>query len=119
MKQPNKPDWWRLFIIASLTAVCTLAILVIVPNFPHSGPSRVNECINNLRQIDGAARQFAIEHNLTNGAPIHFPDDLINYIKLNRYGKIPSCPDGGIYVIEHVGDTPTCSLSNAVPAHRL
>ena len=82
--------------------------------------SAANACINNLRQIDTAANQFALEYSKTNGAPIHFPDDLTPYIKLNSAGKIPGCPNGGIYHISKVGETPICSLGNTVvPAHIL
>jgi hypothetical protein len=88
--------------------------------FPHRATSSGNACLNNLRQIDAAANQFALEHHLTNGAPIHFPDDLTPYIKLNSAGKIPGCPAGGIYRISKVGEMPTCSLGSTVtPAHVL
>ena len=80
----------------------------------------MNACINNLRQIDAAANQFALEKNLKTGDKINFPDDLTPYIKLNKEGKIPSCPQGGIYSIKRVGDTPTCSLvTNGFPWHAL
>jgi len=57
--------------------------------------SAANACPNNLRQIAAAAEEFALEHHLTNGAPINFPDDLTPYVKLNSAGKIPGCPAGG------------------------
>jgi hypothetical protein len=77
-------------------------------------------CINNLRQIDAAANEFALVAHLTNGDAIHFPDDLTPYIKLNSAGKIPSCPSGGIYSIQKVGVLPVCSLGTTVtPAHFL
>jgi hypothetical protein len=103
-----------------ILAVC-LAALVSLPNFINSLHIDVaNPCINNLHQIDAAAHQFALEHNLTNGSPINFPDDLTPYIKLNSAGKIPSCPQGGIYHISKVGEKPTCSLgTNVIPAHVL
>ena len=86
----------------------------------HSRTSPTNACINNLRQIDAAANQFALENHLTNGSPINFPDDLTPYIKLNRAGKIPGCPQGGGYRISTVGDSPTCTLGTTVtPAHVL
>jgi len=82
--------------------------------------SPANACINNLRQIDAAANEFALLHNLTNGDRISFPNDLTPYIKLNKDGKIPSCPSGGIYHLGRVGKTPTCSLGTTVtPAHVL
>jgi hypothetical protein len=86
---------------------------------PHSGVQHVF-CINNLRQIDAAANQFALEHNLTNGSTINFPSDLTPYIKLTRDGKIPACPQGGTYQISKVGEKPTCSLgTNGTHAHVL
>jgi hypothetical protein len=98
--------------------------LMIFAGFPYFLGSRstccANACLNNLRQIDAAVNQFALENHLTNGAAIHFPDDLTPYIKLNSQGKIPSCPDGGIYHISRVGESPTCSLGTSItPAHVL
>ena len=84
----------------------------------HQTPA--HRCINNLRQIDAAANQFALERNLKTGDPIKFPDDLTSYIKLNSAGKIPPCPDGGIYHISKVGEVPTCSLGSTItPNHIL
>ncbi len=96
-----------------------LLISIALPNFFKSRPtSAANACINNLRQIDAAANQFALENHKMNGEAINFPDDLTPYI--NSQGKIPKCPGGGIYTIKKVGDTPTCSLGTPIaPAHVL
>ncbi len=89
-------------------------------NYKPYTTSSANTCINNLRQIDGAAQEFALEKGKTNGEAINFPNDLTPYIKLDKNGKVPSCPQGGVYSIKRVGDIPTCSLSNTVtPAHVL
>ena len=86
-------------------------VVVVLPNFIKArSTSAANACVNNLRQIDAAAQQFALERNLKTGDKINFPNDLTPYIKLNSQGKIPPCPQGGIYFIKKVGDTPTCSL---------
>ena len=101
--------------------ISILALAIVVPNFikAHS-TSACNACINNLRQIDAAANQFALEHEKTNGEAIHFPNDLTPYIKLNSAGKISGCPQGGFYSIKKVGETPTCSLgTNVIPWHVL
>ncbi len=82
--------------------------------------SAVNACINNLRQIDVAVQEFALEKEKRTGDAINYPDDLTPYIKLTKDGKIPPCPQGGIYSIKKVGDTPTCSLgTNGNWAHIL
>jgi len=105
----------------AVICVFALFVLVVIPNIPTGlRPSPANACINNLRQIDGAAQQFVIEHHLTNGDRINFPDDLTPYIKLDKNGKIPTCPKGGVYSIKKVGDIPTCSLgTNVTPPHVL
>jgi hypothetical protein len=90
-------------------------VVIAIPNFVKArSTSAADPCGNNLRQIDAAANQFALEHNLTNGAPINFPNDLTPYIKLNSAGKIPPCPAGGIYSIKKVGEFPTCSFGSTV-----
>ena len=100
--------------------VLGFVILAANINFVRSGTSPANACINNLRQIDAAANQFALVNHLTNGDRINFPSDLTPYIKLNKDGKIASCPSGGTYHIGRVGKAPTCSLGTTVtPAHVL
>ena len=99
-------------------------LAALIFNFNQIGNQRrtspANTCINNLRQIDAAAQEFALEKGKTNGEAINFPNDLTPYIKLNKNGKIPPCPSGGIYSIKKVGDKPACSLGTTVtPAHVL
>ncbi|MGA2240783.1 MAG: hypothetical protein ABSH11_01920 [Verrucomicrobiota bacterium] len=98
-----------------------IMVVVALPNFIKArSTSASNACVNNLRQIDAAANEFALEHGKTNGGAINYPDDLTPYIKLNSQGKIPPCPQGGIYSIKKVGDAPTCSLAtNGFPWHAL
>ncbi len=107
-------------LVVSLVLLCLpLIIAIFIPNFHGSHGSPANACINNLRQIDAAVNQFALEHQLTNGDKINFPNDLTPYIKLNSLGKIPGCPMGGVYHIDKVGDNPTCTLSTLIPPHAL
>jgi len=70
-----------------------------------------NACINNLRQIDGAKQQWALEKNKT-GDAVPTAQDLLPYLK---DGVFPACPDGGTYSINSVDAVPTCSL----PGHAL
>lgn len=70
-----------------------------------------NACINNLRQIDAAKQQWALEKNKTAEA-VPTAQDLAPYFKDNA---LPACPSGGTYSINAVGELPTCS----VPGHAL
>jgi competence protein ComGC len=122
MSEPNNNSCSAFSLLELFLVFCLIAIIVAIaiPNRVGSHTSPTNACINNLRQIDAAANQFALEHHLTNGDRISFPNDLTPYIKLNREGKIPPCPSGGIYHIGRIGKAPTCSLGTTVtPAHVL
>jgi type II secretory pathway pseudopilin PulG len=106
--------------IAIVILIFGFIAAIVIPNMQRPRTSSANACINNLRQIDAAANQFALEQRKTNGEAIHFPDDLTPYIKLNSAGKIPPCPGGGIYSLKKIGDAPTCSLGSTVrPTHIL
>ena len=58
---------WLLTAIL-LVVVVGLLVVIAIPNFVHSGPSRLSGIVNNLRQIDGAKEQWAFEHGITNSA---------------------------------------------------
>ena len=107
--------------MAILILIIGFVIAVAIPNFNSDGHSSpANTCINNMRQIDAAISEWALEKGKTNGTVVT-ENDITNYIKLNRYGKIPPCPSGGKYIYGKVGDTPqiSCSLSTANPPHKL
>jgi hypothetical protein len=67
-----------------------------------------NACINQLRQLDGAKQQWALENKKSVEA-IPTAQDLAPYFKDN---VLPSCPSGGKYDIRAVKDVPTCSIAN-------
>jgi outer membrane lipoprotein-sorting protein/predicted RNase H-related nuclease YkuK (DUF458 family) len=76
--------------------------------------SQRNVCINNLRQIDAAKNEWALEKGKANGTAVT-EDDIKPYIKLDADGNLPKCPSGGTYTIGKVGEKPTCSI----PGHQL
>jgi hypothetical protein len=75
--------------------------------------SERNKCINNLRQIDAAKNQWALENNKTVGA-VPTAQDIAPYIKLDANGNIPGCPSGGAYTLGALGVPPTCSIPGHV-----
>jgi prepilin-type N-terminal cleavage/methylation domain-containing protein len=106
--------------IMIVVAIIGLLAAIAIPNFVKArATSQANACINNLRQIDAAANQFALEKGKTTGAAIVLTTDLTPYIKLNSSGSLPACPAGGTYACASVGTNPTCTLSTLTPAHAL
>ena len=107
--------------IMIVVAIIGLLAAIAIPNFVKArATSQANACINNLRQIDAAANQFALEQHKTTTDTINFPGDLTPYIKMNANGSIPACPANGTYSDGAVSATPTCSLGSTVtPYHQL
>jgi prepilin-type N-terminal cleavage/methylation domain-containing protein len=107
--------------IMIVVAIIGLLAAIAIPNFVKArATSQANACINNMRQIDGAAQQFALEKGKKSGDTITWPDDVTPYIKLNSTSSIPACPAGGSYAVGTVGSIPpvTCSLTDTVtPPH--
>lgn len=57
--------------IMIVVAIIGLLAAIAIPSFMRARlTSQQNACINNLRQIEAAKDQFALENGLTNGAPI-------------------------------------------------
>ena len=69
-----------------------------------------NGCINNLRQIDAAKQQWALEKSKTAEAVPTAPD-LLPFFK---DGIFPVCPSGGSYTLNAVGELPSCSVAGHV-----
>jgi len=107
--------------IMIVVAIIGLLAAIAIPNFVKArATSQANACINNLRQIDAASQQFALEQHKTSNAAVNYPTDLTPYIKLNSASSIPPCPAGGNYACTTVGIPPTCDLSDTVtPSHIL
>jgi prepilin-type N-terminal cleavage/methylation domain-containing protein len=109
--------------IMIVVAIIGLLAAIAIPNFVKArATSQANACINNMRQIDAACDQFALEAKKHTGDAVTFPGDLTPYIKLTTASKIPDCPAGGTYSVGVIGFIPpvTCSLASTVtPPHQM
>lgn len=96
---------WAMIFIPMMLAIA-------IPNFIQARDTAMkNACINNLRIIDAAKQQWALENDKT-GAEIPTKADLERYLP---NGRFPKCPAGGTYTIGAVSNAPTCSI----PGHKL
>jgi hypothetical protein len=68
-------------------------------------------CVNNLRLIDSAKQQWALESNRPAQA-VPTPQDLLGYLPNKAF---PTCPAGGVYNMNPLSQPPTCST----PGHSL
>ena len=85
---------------------------IAIPNFVKARQTaQQNACISNLRQLDGAKQQWALENKKTD-ADTPTPADLVPYLPNHKF---PVCPAGGVYTINPASKAPECSH----PGHRL
>jgi prepilin-type N-terminal cleavage/methylation domain-containing protein len=108
--------------IMIVVAIIGLLAAIAIPNFIKArATSQQNACINNLRQIDGAINEWALETGQSNGASVGGVATVSAYIKLNSNNSVPGCPANGTYTVTTVGANPqvTCSLSTLSTSHKL
>jgi prepilin-type N-terminal cleavage/methylation domain-containing protein len=116
----TKKSGFTLVEIMIVVAIIGLLAAIAIPNFVRARTtSQANACINNLRQMDGAVQQYALENKQPSTASYTL-SLLKPYIKLDSNSNIPGCPAGGTYSAgSTVTNPPLCSLSGNAPAHKL
>ena len=102
--------------IMIVVAIIGLLAAIAIPNFVRARTtSQMNACINNLRQIDGAKQQWALEHQAVSTAT---PDitDVQPYLGRGSGGTQPVCPADSSqtfatsYALGDCQTAPTCLI---------
>ncbi len=107
--------------IMIVVAIIGLLAAIAIPNFVRSREKTLaNACINNMRQIDNAVQQWALEKGQTTGATVG-QSDVTPYLKVTSSNTWVPCPASGAYTLGKLGDSPivTCSLSSLTPPHAM
>jgi prepilin-type N-terminal cleavage/methylation domain-containing protein len=106
--------------IMIVVAIIGLLAAIAIPNFIKARTtSQKNACINNLRQIDGAKRQWALENNQPATATVN-STDIQPYLGRGTGGTLPKCPAAGSagtfassYTIGALSAAPSCQIDAA------
>ena len=108
MRKLNRKGF-TLVEIMIVVAIIGLLAAIAIPNFVKARETaQKNACINNLRLIDAAKEQYALEWDLNTGATAPTTAQLDDYFKSNVW---PSCPaTSGAYTVNVISTEPDCVL---------
>ena len=103
--------------IMIVVAIIGLLAAIAIPNFVRARTtSQQNACINNLRQLDGAKQQWALEKKAPQTGTPNL-SDIQPYLGRGTNGTAPTCPADSqstfatSYTINDLQTPPACQIN--------
>ncbi len=107
MKSLRNQKGFTLVEIMIVVAIIGILAAIAIPNFIRARiQANAKACVNNLKQIDGAQQQWALEEKKDNSASVT-QTDLEPYMR-DSVGSFVCPSNGSSYTLTIVGTPPVC-----------
>ena len=110
----NRKSGFTLVEIMIVVAIIGLLAAIAIPNFVKARTTaQTNACIANLKQIQGAIEQWALETKKGPASTVALTDisgASDRYIKQAINTEL-KCPASGTYAVVDVATAPTCTVA--------
>ena len=102
--------------IMIVVLIIGILLAIAIPNFVSARESaRAKACVGNLKQIDSAAQQYAMDNKLSSTATVGSGGTAgVSLLKTTSYLRnTPACPEGGTYKVgTTLSVSPYCNVSD-------
>ncbi|MCX8052801.1 MAG: prepilin-type N-terminal cleavage/methylation domain-containing protein [Armatimonadetes bacterium] len=98
---------FTLIEIMIVVLIISVLLAIAIPNFMRAREtSRAKSCCSNLRQIETAKEQWAMDNKASDG------DDVTGDLWPDYIKDEPQCPSGGDYTVNPIGTNAECSIGD-------
>lgn len=106
MGKPRRRNGFTLVEMMIVISILAMLMAIATPSFVKTRDiARQNSCMANLKAIDGAKSQWAMENRKNDGDTVTWADLSPSYMKAQV-----NCPWGYAYTLQPIGTPPYCPV---------
>lgn len=106
MRKLAKKNGFTLVEVMIVVTIIAMLLTIATPSFVRArDTARFNACLTNLKAVDGAKMQWAMEYRKSDGDVITWDDIAPSYMKASV-----NCPWGLPYTLRPIGTLPYCPV---------